>query len=174
MGDFSLLQEIIKEAIGSVAGVVVLIIGAYVTLRINRRKNEQETREKYVNETLVTAYQRIERIMARSPAWVESNVEIRLDFESAISDIQLLADKDNAELAAGYCKESSPEVLNALVVSLRAELRKRLGLKSIKTIPYSSRIFYPDDMNAMPEEMAKQFGEQVYEMWKKQQLASNA
>ncbi|MEM7361300.1 MAG: hypothetical protein AAF431_19605 [Pseudomonadota bacterium] len=131
--DFSLGQEIIKEVIGSTSGVLVLLFGAYITLRMNSHKNVLENRERYVLETLVTAYRRIEQAVHRTPGWVAADpkrgAKVRLEFESAISDIQLLADKENADLAAEFCQNpANEELLQKLIISLRKQLRSRLNL----------------------------------------------
>lgn len=172
MDGFSFWQEVAKEVVGTGGAAIILLLGALVGLRVNSLQRQSEAREKYLVETLATAYQRIERCINRPPNWYQANGELalkaRLEFESAIADIQLLADRTNAEKAAAYCQAPGDEgLLIDLVISLRRELRARLGLKPVEINPHSSRLFTEADIKGMSEEHAALFGEAVHAAWRR-------
>mgnify|MGYP005851467977 CR=1 FL=1 len=187
-GGFDFWTEALKEVIGAAAGALLPVLGAFVALwrggvEARRQKAEAQARdaaarhrqledevrarrERYVLETLVSAYQRLENAWLRQVDWVSEDPElqrkIQLEFERALAHIQLLADRENALKAQALCLEPDPmarmERFRDLVISLRRELRDRLDLKAVEADPASLRVFPDAVVLRTPDEVLEAIG----------------
>lgn len=157
MEEFSFWQEVLKQAIASAFAALVLVVGAWVTfyrsMRENRRKHVQEMeaelekqrterREAYTTETLVVAYRDLHALLMRENPFVlghDALDQYRIKAEDALRDIQLLGNKESAELAQKVGENTDllkdEKFMNSLFLTLRSSLRDRLELQPIAGTP---------------------------------------
>ncbi|MCH9646752.1 MAG: hypothetical protein K0U98_00860 [Deltaproteobacteria bacterium] len=166
MEEFSFWQEVLKEAIASAFAALVLVIGAWVTffrsMRENRRKHVQEMeaelekqraerREAYATETLVTAYRNLHALLMRENPLMLGHDKLgqyRIKAEDALRDIQLLGNKESAELAQKIGESvdllNDQAFMSTFFITLRSSLRDRLQLQPVDGTPSFVR-FLDDD-----------------------------
>lgn len=152
MADFSLIEEILKEAVGTLGGGALLVLGGWLTLRATLAENREklvedrrkvleehrlelekavwERREALIAETLINAYRDIERVTLREPGLLGHDrlPEYQAAMERAIGDIQLLGDEDSVRLAAAFVQLMFvPEAGAAANPEIVAEARRMPG-----------------------------------------------
>lgn len=151
MADFSLIEEILKEAVGTLGGGALLVFGGWLTLRATLAENREkivaerrkvleehrlelekavwERREALIAETLINAYRDIERASMRVPGLLghDRRAEFRLAMERAIGEVQLLGDETSARLAFAFVDMVTPKADPAAEAARRALVEAQAG-----------------------------------------------
>jgi len=113
----------------------VAIVGWYIVHQLNIARDRTNKKRDLQIQYLIEAYRRIES-SANRPKKFDNNLEL----ESAISDIQLFGNKKQVDLAEKFAFDianNSYASTDELLINMRAELRKELGLEKV-----SSEIVY--------------------------------
>ena len=107
----------------------VAISGWYIAHRLNIARDRANKKRDLQIQYLIEAYRRLERASNR-PKNFDNNAEL----ESAIADIQLFGTADHVKLAEKFSFDiarNSHSSMDELLINLRAELRKELGLQEV-------------------------------------------
>ncbi|MBI5519557.1 MAG: hypothetical protein HY916_05815 [Desulfovibrio sp.] len=117
-------SETFRLLIPALVVVVGWIVGHKFNVERDRVSKRHDLRIKY----LIDAYRRLESAALRP----EQDFEHKLNFESAIADIQLLGDqsqiKELFSFLEAYKKNDGSALIDPLLEALRNELRTELGL----------------------------------------------
>lgn len=118
-------SEVLKFSVPA----VVAVVGWFAAHQFNVYRDRVNKRRELRIQYLLDAYRRLE-FAANRP---EAEKEHKMNFESAIADIQLLGDKtQNEELMrflAAYMKKDGSALIDPLLETLRGRLRQELGIK---------------------------------------------
>ena len=106
---------------------LVAVLGWFVAHRFNTYRNRTNKRRDMRVKFLLDAYRKLELAANRK----ELTIQHKLDFESAMADIQLLGSAQQVEETVACLKQhaakSNSDVLQILTL-LRKDLRKELGI----------------------------------------------
>lgn len=110
---------------------LVIVAGWFVGHKFNVERDRVSKRRDLRIQYLLEAYRRLE-LAAHRP---EQDMEHKLNFESAIADIQLLGDlaqiKELFNFLEAYKKNGGSALITPLLEALRNELRDELGIKDV-------------------------------------------
>jgi len=107
----------------------VAILGWYIAHWFNVARDRANKKRDLQIQYLIEAYRRLERA-ANRPKSFDNNAEL----ESAVADIQLFGTAGQVKLAEKFSFDiahNSHSSTDELLINLRAELRKELGLEEI-------------------------------------------
>ena len=124
----------LKIIVTIVLAVIGWIVGYLVKVNQDNRSKRKELRLEY----LLAAYRRLEMSANRS----DKSEQQKLDFESAIADIQLLGTSEQVETVETFCREQAETGISniELVLNLlRQDLRSEVGLKQLESSFFSFR-----------------------------------
>ena len=114
----------------------VVIVGWIVAHRLTAARDQRNKRRDIRLSFLLEAYRRLEASSSRGPIHDSKYAD---GFESAIADIQLLGTMEQNEmakdLASAIASGSSDATANALLLSLRDDLRRELDLEPLGEAP---------------------------------------
>jgi hypothetical protein len=108
---------------------MVAILGWYIVHRLNIARDRVNKKRDLQIQYLIDAYRRLERASNR-PKNFDNNFEL----ESAIADIQLFGTVHQVKLAEKFSldiAQNNHASTDGLLINLRAELRKELGLEEV-------------------------------------------
>ncbi len=119
---------------------VVAIVGWVVGHQFNAHRDQKKKRREIRTEYLIRAYRGLEDGASRGSI---AGTEYGGKFESAIADIQLFGTEDQdrmaKELANAIAERRNDASSGHLLLSLRDDLRKEIGLDVIKKAPIHLR-----------------------------------
>ena len=107
----------------------VAVLGWYIAHRFNVARDRANKKRDLQIQYLIDAYRCLERASNR-PKNYDNNAEL----ESAIADIQLFGTANQVKLAERFSfdiAQKSNAPADELLINLRAELRKELGLEDV-------------------------------------------
>lgn len=108
----------------------VAILGWYIAHRLNVFRDRANKKRDLQIQYLIGAYRHLENSSNR-PKNYDNNAVL----ESAIADIQLFGTAEQVKLAEKFAfdiAQNSHASTDELLINLRAELRKELGLEEVK------------------------------------------
>ncbi len=108
---------------------LVAISSWYIVHRLNIARDRANKKRDLQIQYLIEAYRRLERASNR-PKRFDNNSEL----ESAIADIQLFGTAQQVKLAQNFAfaiAQNSHASTDELLMNLRAELRRELGLEEV-------------------------------------------
>lgn len=129
------------QALAPLLAAVVAVGGWYVAHWLNEARDLKNKRHDFWIKFLIGAYQRLEDGCNRGSL---EGTDFAHGFESALRDIQLLGTNQQVELAKRMVHGIAQKVPNVsagpLLLSLRDELRKHLGLQVLGEEPLHFRL----------------------------------
>jgi hypothetical protein len=131
-------------AVTILGSVCAAAIAAVLAHRLTSRRDQVNRRNDLRVEYLMRAYRTIADTAHRDLDPTSATARI---FEQGLADIQLLGSKEQAEMAISVGKQlasAGGAGLDALLLSLRDELRTELELEAIPTAPFHVRIVSKD------------------------------
>jgi hypothetical protein len=108
---------------------LVAILGWYIVHRLNIARDQVNKKRDLQIQYLIDAYRRLERASNRLKNY-DNNSEI----ESAIADVQLFGTAHQVKLAEKFSfdiAQNSHASTDELLINLRTELRRELGLEEV-------------------------------------------
>jgi len=129
-------KMLIPLLVTTVVAIVGWVIGHYFNAQRDQKKKRRELRTEY----LIQAYRGLEDGASRGSI---AGTDYGKKFESAIADIQLFGTEDQdrmaKELANAIAERRNDASSGHLLLSLRDDLRKEIGLDAIKEGPIHLR-----------------------------------
>jgi hypothetical protein len=128
-----------------VGGVVVAAIAAVLAHRLTSRRDQANRRSALRVEYLLGAYRVVADVAHRD---LDPTADYVRAFEQALSDIQLLGSRVQAEMVIAISRQlatAGSADLSNLLVSLRDDLREELELEPVGQAPFHVRIAGDDE-----------------------------
>lgn len=115
------------ETLKFLVPAIVAVAGWFAAHQFNVHRDRQNKRRDLRIEFLLEAYRRLESAANREGMTEEQ----KLEFESAVADIQLLGTKEQVDTTVAYLRQhasGSGAQIDSLLQLLRSDLRQELGL----------------------------------------------
>lgn len=124
------LAPLLGQILAALIASLIVVFGWFKVSQLNIDRDRKNRREELIIQFLLEAYRRLERTSNRDVMTEEQ----KIDFESAIGDIQLLGEPSLIKETVAFCTKQVCDKntsFNEVLLMLRAHIRKELKLPEV-------------------------------------------